>query len=76
MVVEQAGIAHVARQHLHGLMTADLLDPPDVGASAGGGGDEAGAQAVAGVLRRIKPSRGGTDLDDAGDGVVGQAGVA
>ena len=57
-------------------MSADLLDFPDVGAGAGGGGDEARPQAVTGILRRIEPGRGGARLDDAGDGVVGQAGVA
>jgi hypothetical protein len=49
VVVEQPGVADVAGQHLQRLVAADLLDLPDIGAGAGGGGDEAGAQAVAGA---------------------------
>ena len=76
MVVEQAGVADVGREDLHGFVAADLLDLPNVGAVAGGLGDEAGAEAVAGVTGRVEPGAEGAGFDDAGDGVVGEAGVA
>ena len=71
VVIEQPCVADVARQNLHRLVPADLLDLPHVGAGAGGRGHEARAQAVPGVARGVEPRRRGARLDDAGHGMVG-----
>jgi len=42
-------------------------------ALAAGGGDEAGAQAVAAKLPRIVAGQGGAGLDDLGDAAIGEA---
>ncbi len=70
VVVEQPGVPDIAREHLHGFVTADLLDLPDVGPCAGGSGDKACAEAVPGIARRVQPGGQGAGLHDAGDGVV------
>ena len=45
-------------------------------ALAAGGGDEAGAQAVAAKLPRIVAGQGGAGLDDLGDAAIGEARAA
>ena len=55
VVVEQSRVADVSGQDLHRLVTADLLDLPNVDPAIGCRRHEARPQRVPGIARRIEP---------------------
>ena len=73
VVAEELAVADVLAHHPLAAVPGLGHDAPLAGPGHGGGRGQSGAQAVAGVARRVEPGRRGRALDHQGHGLVGQA---